>query len=101
MGRLIHLNGPTGSGKTTLGRRWVEARRGAILVDPDSLLATLPDWRSRFWELIPVARTMVIDVGLVVGDHDACCATRPHALDLRVRDEPEDESLRRLEALLG
>lgn len=42
--RLILLNGPPASGKSTLARRYVDDHDGATLVEVDALRMTLPDW---------------------------------------------------------
>ncbi|QBR90974.1 AAA family ATPase [Nocardioides euryhalodurans] len=62
MPRLIHLNGLPGSGKSTLGRAWVEAHDGSLLVDPDLLLTSIGGWRERFFALIPTARALAVSL---------------------------------------
>lgn len=42
--RLILLNGPPASGKSTLARRYVDDHAGAALVEVDTLRMTLPNW---------------------------------------------------------
>jgi predicted kinase len=44
--RLILLNGPPASGKTTLARRYVADHDGAALVEIDALQMTLPNWEQ-------------------------------------------------------
>ena len=44
--RLILLNGPPASGKSTLARRYVDDHDGAVLVEVDALRMTLPNWDS-------------------------------------------------------
>jgi hypothetical protein len=43
---LILVNGPPASGKSTLGRRYVDDHEGAVLVEVDTLRMTLPNWET-------------------------------------------------------
>lgn len=42
--RLILLNGPPASGKSTLARRYVEEHDHAVLVEVDTMRMTVPNW---------------------------------------------------------
>jgi predicted kinase len=44
--RLILVNGPPASGKSTLARRYVDDRSGAALVEFDALRMTLANWEE-------------------------------------------------------
>jgi predicted kinase len=44
--RLILVNGPPASGKSTVARRYVDDHEGAVLVEVDSLRMTLPNWEE-------------------------------------------------------
>ena len=44
--RLILVNGPPASGKSTLARRYVDDHDGAALVEVDTLQMTLPNWEK-------------------------------------------------------
>lgn len=46
MARLILVNGPPASGKSTLARRYVDDHAGAVLVEVDELRMTLPNWEE-------------------------------------------------------
>lgn len=46
MGRLILINGPPASGKSTLARRYVGDHERAALVEVDQLRQTLPGWEE-------------------------------------------------------
>lgn len=44
--RLILVNGPPASGKSTLARRYVDGHDGTVLVEFDTLRMTLPNWQE-------------------------------------------------------
>ncbi len=44
--RLILINGPPASGKSTLARRYVDEHDGSALVEVDALRMTVPDWET-------------------------------------------------------
>jgi predicted kinase len=44
--RLILINGPPASGKSTLARRYVDEHERVAVVDVDSVRTTLPDWED-------------------------------------------------------
>ena len=46
IGRLIHLNGPPGVGKTSLARRYLEDHPLALVVDIDGLRTNLGQWAT-------------------------------------------------------
>ena len=46
MPQLVFINGAPGSGKSTLGRRLVDSRPLALLLDVDSLRGQLGQWRA-------------------------------------------------------
>jgi predicted kinase len=46
MARLILINGPPASGKSTLARRYVDGHERAALVEFDALRMTLPNWEK-------------------------------------------------------
>ena len=41
---LLHLNGPSAVGKTTIAERIVEARPGAMWLDIDAIRVSMPGW---------------------------------------------------------
>ena len=47
IGRLIHLNGPPGAGKTSLARRYLADHPLALVVDIDDLRMNLGQWAAR------------------------------------------------------
>jgi predicted kinase len=46
MARLILVNGPPASGKSTVARRYVDDHDGAVIVEVDTLRMTLPNWEE-------------------------------------------------------
>lgn len=48
MVRLIHLNGPSRVGKTTLGRRYADNHPGTLCLDVDVLVGQVDGWREDF-----------------------------------------------------
>lgn len=62
-GRLIHLNGPPGVGKSTLAQRYVADHPGTLNCDIDVLRTLLGGWREDFaaagHQIRPVALAMI------------------------------------------
>lgn len=56
MPRLIHLNGPSRVGKSTLARRYVDDHPGTLLLDLDVLAGLVGGWREDFAGALTVAR---------------------------------------------
>lgn len=48
MARLIHLNGPSRVGKSTLARRYADNHRGTLCLDVDVLVGKVDGWREDF-----------------------------------------------------
>ena len=46
--RLLHLNGPSAVGKSTLARAWAAARPGTLLLDIDHLRTQVSGWQDDF-----------------------------------------------------
>jgi hypothetical protein len=63
--RLIHLNGPSRVGKSTLARRYVDEHPGTLVLDLDVLAGLIGGWRENFSAVLDVAR-----------DHGRAVATR-------------------------
>jgi hypothetical protein len=55
MPRLIHLNGPSRVGKSTLARRYAAEHPGVLNVDIDLIVGTLDGWREDFDAALAVA----------------------------------------------
>jgi predicted kinase len=57
MARLIHLNGPSRVGKSTLARRYADNHPGTVCLDVDVLVGQVDGWRDDFTAAFLVART--------------------------------------------
>lgn len=56
MSRLIHLNGPSRVGKSTLARRYADEHRGTLALDLDVLAGLIGGWREDFLTALGMAR---------------------------------------------
>lgn len=56
MSRLIHLNGPSRVGKSTLARRYVDEHPGTLALDLDVLAGLIGGWRENFSTAWGIAR---------------------------------------------
>jgi predicted kinase len=57
MGRLIHLNGPSRVGKSTLAHRYADDHPGTLCLDIDVLVGQVDGWRENFSAAFLVATT--------------------------------------------
>lgn len=58
MPRLIHLNGPSRVGKSSLARRWVDEHPGCLRLDLDVLTGLIGGWRQDFAGAHAIARPL-------------------------------------------
>lgn len=65
MPRLIHLNGPSRVGKSTLARRFADDRPGTLCLDIDVLVGLVGGWRTNFSAACALARAH----GLALASH--------------------------------
>src|SRR3954463_14886337 len=56
MPRLIHLNGPSRVGKSTLARRYADGHPGTLVLDLDVLAGLIGGWKADFSAALEVAR---------------------------------------------
>lgn len=60
MARLIHLNGPSGIGKSTVARRYADLHPGVLDLDADQVVMMIGGWRTAFWDTLPAARRLAL-----------------------------------------
>ncbi|MFI7121323.1 AAA family ATPase [Amycolatopsis sp. NPDC049868] len=56
MARLIHLNGLSRVGKSTLARRYADEHPGTLALDLDVLTGLIGGWRENFFAALEIAR---------------------------------------------
>ena len=56
MPRLIHLNGPSRVGKSTLARRYANEHPGTLALDLDVLAGLIGGWKEDFSAALEMAR---------------------------------------------
>lgn len=56
MARLIHLNGPSCVGKSTLARRYANDHPGTLALDLDVLAGLIGGWKENFSAALEIAR---------------------------------------------
>ena len=56
MPRLIHLNGPSGVGKSTLAHRYANGHPGTLVLDLDVLTGLIGGWEENFSTSLEMAR---------------------------------------------
>ena len=49
---LIHLNGPSGVGKSTLAQRYVDEHPGVLNLDIDAVVSLIGGWRDDFFVIL-------------------------------------------------
>ncbi|MFE3175246.1 AAA family ATPase [Amycolatopsis sp. NPDC059090] len=60
MARLIHLNGPSGIGKSTVARRYADLHPGVLALEADQVVTMIGGWRTAFWDTLPAARRLAL-----------------------------------------
>lgn len=57
---LIHLNGPSGVGKSTVAALYAERHPGVLNLDTDRIVSLIGGWRENFWQTLGPARALAI-----------------------------------------
>ena len=57
---LLHINGPSGVGKSTLARRWSDDRPGSLDLEADHLSAMLGGWQADFGAAFTATRRLAL-----------------------------------------
>ncbi|WP_410587314.1 AAA family ATPase [Amycolatopsis sp. lyj-23] len=60
MPRLIHLNGPSGIGKSTVAQAYAERHRGVLNLDTDRVVCLIGGWRDSFFETFRAAQVLAV-----------------------------------------
>ncbi|GAB3139065.1 AAA family ATPase [Amycolatopsis sp. NPDC004378] len=56
--RLIHLNGPSGIGKSTVAEAYAERHAGVLNLDTDRVVCLIGGWRDTFFETFKAAQLL-------------------------------------------
>jgi predicted kinase len=56
--RLIHLNGPSGIGKSTIAQAYTEQHPGVLNLDTDRVVCLIGGWRETFFETFKAAQLL-------------------------------------------
>lgn len=62
MPRLIHLNGPSGVGKSTVAQMYVDRHPGVLNLDADQLISLIGGWQDDFWGTLKATRSLAISM---------------------------------------
>ncbi|MGW3999235.1 AAA family ATPase [Amycolatopsis sp. NPDC004772] len=60
MPRLIHLNGPSGIGKSTIAQAYTEQHPGVLNLDTDRVVCLIGGWRDTFFETFKAAQLLAV-----------------------------------------
>ncbi|QKV76956.1 AAA family ATPase [Amycolatopsis sp. Hca4] len=60
MPRLIHLNGPSGIGKSTIAQVYAEAHPGVLNLDTDRVVCLIGGWRETFFPTFKAAQLLAV-----------------------------------------
>ena len=64
MPRLIHLNGPTGVGKSTIAARYAAEHPGTLNLDADEIVRLIGGWRDDFHGTVGLVRPLAITMAV-------------------------------------
>ncbi|NMM92067.1 hypothetical protein B2J88_48765 [Rhodococcus sp. SRB_17] len=62
MPRLIHLNGPSGIGKSTIAQMYADRHPGVLNLDTDHVVSLIGGWQENFWTALVAARQLAISM---------------------------------------
>lgn len=89
MPRLVHLNGPSGVGKSTLAQRLVDDHPGTLNLDIDRVVALIGGWQDDFDGMLAPARAIAAAMAEahLAGGHDVVMPQLVTRLDQALRFE--------------
>ncbi|GLY50139.1 AAA family ATPase [Lentzea sp. NBRC 102530] len=62
MPRLIHLNGPTGVGKSTIAARYASEHPRTLNLDADEIVRLVGGWREDFYGAVDLVRPLALSM---------------------------------------
>ncbi|UPU46628.1 MULTISPECIES: AAA family ATPase [Rhodococcus] len=62
MPRLIHLNGASGIGKSTIARMYADRHPGVLNLDTDHVVSLVGGWQDNFWTALVAARELAVSM---------------------------------------
>jgi predicted kinase len=62
MPQLIHLNGPSGVGKSTVARMYADRHPGVLNLDTDQIVSLIGGWQDNFWVALEAGRRLAISM---------------------------------------
>jgi predicted kinase len=86
MPRLIHLNGPSAMGKSTVAQLYADRHPGVLNLDTDRIVSLIGGWREDFWTALTAGRLLAIGMAEthLASGHDVVMpqlVTRPDEVD--------------------
>jgi predicted kinase len=62
MAHLIHVNGPSGVGKSTIAQMYADRHPGVLNLDTDQVVSLIGGWQDNFWEALKAGRLLAISM---------------------------------------
>lgn len=62
MPQLIHLNGPSGVGKSSVAQLYVDRHPGVLNLDTDQIVSLIGGWQHDFWKTLRAGRLLAISM---------------------------------------
>lgn len=62
MSRLIHLNGASGIGKSTIAQMYADRHHGVLNLDTDRVVSLVGGWQDNFWTALVAARQLAVSM---------------------------------------
>ena len=62
MPRLIHLNGASGIGKSTIAQMYADRHHGVLNLVTDHVVSLIGGWQDNFWTALIAARQLAVSM---------------------------------------